>query len=158
MAHHDLVGEPSSLISRQLSLLETGAYHEFILRYGERSFKVHRSIICPQSTVLRTLCNGDWKVRWSAQSVKLWTDAYLGKPDRRSDSNGARPGSCRTGTVLLYTGTYDNRIPSTSSHTAEEDAEPRKGKGPCCGHQILAIRANRHCRRQRRKGSLHSTS
>lgn len=82
MANSDLVNGPAALASRQLSLFVNGSYHDFVLKCGNRSFKVHRCIICPQSHVLTTLCNGNWKVRCNAQCLQFLTDECLGGQSR----------------------------------------------------------------------------
>ena len=61
MRNPDTDFELAALTSRHLTLLETGDYHDFVLKAGGRSFKVHRCIICPQSDVLKVLCDGPWK-------------------------------------------------------------------------------------------------
>ena len=50
-----------SLAERNNRLFESGDYHDFVVRCGAKEFKVHRNIICPQSSVLRTLCDPLWK-------------------------------------------------------------------------------------------------
>lgn len=74
MAHNDPVDELASFAVRQLSLFETGTYHDFIIKCGKRSFKVHRSIICPQSEFLRVVCVGGWKVGCSVHPIKALTN------------------------------------------------------------------------------------
>ncbi|KEF57252.1 uncharacterized protein A1O9_05169 [Exophiala aquamarina CBS 119918] len=50
-----------SFAERQKHLLQTGEFSDFILTVDERDFKIHRSIVCPQSTVLHRLCAGNFK-------------------------------------------------------------------------------------------------
>ncbi|KIW26592.1 uncharacterized protein PV07_09674 [Cladophialophora immunda] len=50
-----------SFAERQKHLLRTGEFSDFILTVDERDFKIHRSIVCPQSTVLHRLCAGNFK-------------------------------------------------------------------------------------------------
>lgn len=52
-----------ALAQRNLALLESGDYHDFVLIAEGKEFKVHRSIVCPQSPMLEALCSNVWKVR-----------------------------------------------------------------------------------------------
>ena len=47
---------------RNKQLLETGKYSDFIIECGGRQFKLHRSIICPQSKFLEVLCDSNFEV------------------------------------------------------------------------------------------------
>lgn len=53
---------PLAMAQRNLKLLETGGYHDFVIKCGGREFKVHRNIVCPQSVMLGSLCKPTWKV------------------------------------------------------------------------------------------------
>jgi BTB/POZ domain len=48
-------------------LLDSGEFSDFQIRVGNRTFHVHRAIICPHSKVLHALCT---KVRPSVTSGK----------------------------------------------------------------------------------------
>ncbi|MCJ1245142.1 hypothetical protein MMC30_002343 [Trapelia coarctata] len=43
------------------SLLTSGKYHDFVICCGDRSWKVHRAIICSQSKYFTGICDGDFK-------------------------------------------------------------------------------------------------
>lgn len=58
----DVSEELSALAQHNLRLLETGNYHDFVIKCGDRQFKVHRNIVCPQSFLLTSLCDPTWKV------------------------------------------------------------------------------------------------
>jgi hypothetical protein len=58
------------IAKRNLGLLESGDYHDFIIKCGNREFKVHRNIICPQSVMLATLCTPNWKVKSPEASAR----------------------------------------------------------------------------------------
>lgn len=79
MAPANTMDDLDSVASRNLLLFGSGTDHDFVLKCGERSFKVHRSIISPQSAVLRVLCNGNWKVRVKAQSLRIMTNDLPGR-------------------------------------------------------------------------------
>jgi BTB/POZ domain len=51
-----------TLAKRNKQLLETGKYSDFIIECGGRQFKVHRSIVCPQSKFLEILCESNFEV------------------------------------------------------------------------------------------------
>ena len=51
-----------SFVERQKHLLQTGEFSDFTLTVDGRDFKVHRSVVCPQSTMLRHLCVGSFQV------------------------------------------------------------------------------------------------
>ncbi|EXJ93223.1 hypothetical protein A1O3_01780 [Capronia epimyces CBS 606.96] len=50
-----------SFAERQRHLLQTGEFSDFILTVDGRDFKVHRNVVCPQSTMLHRLCTGNFK-------------------------------------------------------------------------------------------------
>lgn len=51
-----------SFAERQKHLLQTGEFSDFVLTVDGRDFKIHRSVVCPQSTMLRHLCASNFKV------------------------------------------------------------------------------------------------
>jgi hypothetical protein len=47
---------------RNKKLRKTGDYFDFVIECRSRQFKVHRAIICPQSSFLESLCVSKFKV------------------------------------------------------------------------------------------------
>ncbi|KAK5203073.1 hypothetical protein LTR96_011312 [Exophiala xenobiotica] len=50
-----------SFVERQKHLLQTAEFSDFTLTVDGRDFKIHRSVVCPQSTMLRSLCTGSFQ-------------------------------------------------------------------------------------------------
>lgn len=128
MTSRSSVDELSASALRQMSLLESGDYHDFVLKCGDRSFKEHRSIICPQSTMLKVLCSGSWKVNPTSpgEDVKL-------TPCQEGEAGEGMlvehdPDIVEHALHFLYTGTYANRIPAVTADGDDTDEEPHESK------------------------------
>lgn len=50
-----------SILNPQPSIFKSGEYHDLTIRSGDRSWKVHRAIICPQSKYFTKACSGGFK-------------------------------------------------------------------------------------------------
>lgn len=51
-----------NVIAANSSLLESGEYSDFIIRCGGKDFKVHKVIVCPQSSFFKAALAGGFKV------------------------------------------------------------------------------------------------
>lgn len=70
--------ELASLTERHFALFESGDYHDFVLTCGKKEFQIHRSIVCPQSSVLKVMCDGNWKVCAGTSVTEVGSDDVTG--------------------------------------------------------------------------------
>ncbi|KIW65508.1 hypothetical protein PV04_07763 [Phialophora macrospora] len=101
-----------SFAERQKHLLQTGEFSDFVLTVDGRDFKIHRSIVCPQSAVLHRLCAGNFK------------EGLEGRGTLAEEN----PDIFEKALEFLYTGEYN---PSTKEHevVASEDIEVSSEEG-----------------------------
>ncbi|EXJ61728.1 hypothetical protein A1O7_02157 [Cladophialophora yegresii CBS 114405] len=110
-----------------LTLLKSGQYSDFVIECQGVEFKVHRAIVCPQSTMLERAANGDFR------------EAKEGRIKMTEDD----PRILSRVLVFLYTNDYETssipkflqtRIASAERHMA--DTEPDYG---CPGMEELMV-------------------
>ncbi|KAI0011243.1 hypothetical protein F4779DRAFT_573948 [Xylariaceae sp. FL0662B] len=58
------------------SLLETGEFSDAVVKCGQRSWKVHRAILCPRSKWFRAALAGHFRV--STESLPLSQSVFPG--------------------------------------------------------------------------------
>ncbi|OQO00434.1 hypothetical protein B0A48_13783 [Cryoendolithus antarcticus] len=77
------------------SLLKTGAFSDFVIKgHGGREWKVHKAVICPQSSYFMRACSGSFTVRSSSPpimgkaastSLTVFQEAKMGCIDLSTD-------------------------------------------------------------------------
>ena len=96
---------------RNKKLRQTGEYSDFVIECASRQFKVHRSIICPQSSFLETLCSLNFKVDSPLPSTFRQEPAEIDVKEGMEGKASLKetdPGVFDKALDFLYTGTYDD--------------------------------------------------
>ena len=100
-----------TIAQRNLRLLETGDYSDFLIECGQKQFKVHRNIVCPQSPMLATLCNPVWKVSQAFSASGHILNTSQEGTEGRASLNEEDPEVVEQALRFLYAGSYDRSCP-----------------------------------------------
>ena len=102
-------------------MLESGKYSDFTITCGDRTFKVHRGIICAQSDFFQAVCASKFKVLQPFTATCASTHTCQESIEAKVDLPEDEPEIVARVLEYLYTANYDeDKISTMLVHPAEE--------------------------------------
>ncbi|KAI9767184.1 MAG: hypothetical protein M1839_004603 [Geoglossum umbratile] len=100
----------NAMLANKWSVLQSGKFSDVTISNGEREFKVHKAVICPQSSFFMAACDGDFQVNI--------TEAKSGRIELASDD----PDTVERMISYLYVFDYDDETYSNTTFQARKPA------------------------------------